>query len=250
MVGLGSNGTNPQGVGWSFNGSTWTSVMMPSGSYTEVEMVSVSCAGASFCAAVGLGVGSSGPELNLIETWNGSTWILAPSVPQGSTTGDNVVIDVSCFSATSCAAVGFTTIASNQVGEALTWNGQSWQLATTPSPAKTVLTGVSCLTDWACVAIGDAQNGSTNLPYDLWAPIARSGYRFVASDGGIFNYGSGAPFLGSMGGQSLNAPIVGMATMPAGDGYYLVASDGGVFTFGDAAFYGRRPILPAIRCSN
>ena len=34
------------------------------------------------------------------------------------------------------------------------------------------------------------------------APIARSGYRFVASDGGIFNYGTGAPFLGSMGGTN------------------------------------------------
>ena len=49
----------------------------------------------------------------------------------------------------------------------------------------------------------------------------------MASDGGVFNYGTGAPFLGSMGGQHLNKPIVGMAVMPAGDGYYLVAADGG-----------------------
>ena len=70
------------------------------------------------------------------------------------------------------------------------------------------------------------------------APIARTGYRFVASDGGVFNYGSGAPFLGSMGGQPLNKPIVGMAVMPAGDGYYLVASDGGIFNYGSAQFYG------------
>ena len=76
------------------------------------------------------------------------------------------------------------------------------------------------------------------VPFNAMAPIARSGYRFVASDGGIFNYGAGAPFLGSMGGQHLNAPIVGMATMPAGDGYYLVASDGGVFNFGSAQFFG------------
>jgi hypothetical protein len=36
------------------------------------------------------------------------------------------------------------------------------------------------------------------------------GYRFVASDGGIFAYGT-APFYGSMGGKPLNKPIVGMA---------------------------------------
>ena len=69
------------------------------------------------------------------------------------------------------------------------------------------------------------------------APIARSGYRFVATDGGIFAYGVGAPFLGSMGGTHLNQPIVGMAVMPGGDGYDLVASDGGIFN------YGSRPVL-------
>jgi hypothetical protein len=36
-----------------------------------------------------------------------------------------------------------------------------------------------------------------------------SGYRFVASDGGIFSYS--APFFGSMGGIPLNRPMVAMA---------------------------------------
>ncbi len=66
---------------------------------------------------------------------------------------------------------------------------------------------------------------------------AGSGYRFVASDGGIFAFGS-APFNGSTGGTTLNKPIVGMAGTPSGDGYWLVASDGGIFAFGDAQFYG------------
>ena len=63
------------------------------------------------------------------------------------------------------------------------------------------------------------------------------GYRFVASDGGVFAYGD-ASFLGSMGGKPLDRPIVGMATSVTGDGYWLVASDGGVFSFGDATFEG------------
>ena len=91
------------------------------------------------------------------------------------------------------------------------------------------------------MAVGAAvagTSGSEPHAYEVDASIARSGYRFVASDGGIFSYGSGAPFLGSMGGQHLNAPIVGMAVMPAGDGYYLVASDGGIFSYGSAQFYG------------
>ncbi len=106
------------------------------------------------------------------------------------------------------------------------------------------------------------------------------GYTEVASDGGIFNFGTGfygsmggqhlnepmvggaqvagqlgywtvasdggifsfgaAKFYGSMGGQHLNAPIVGMASTPDGLGYWLVASDGGIFSYGDAKFYGSR----------
>jgi hypothetical protein len=47
-----------------------------------------------------------------------------------------------------------------------------------------------------------------------------------------------AGFYGSMGGQTLNKPIVGIATTPDGKGYWEVASDGGIFAFGDAGFYG------------
>jgi hypothetical protein len=35
-----------------------------------------------------------------------------------------------------------------------------------------------------------------------------------------------------MGGQHLNAPVVGMAYDSATGGYYEVASDGGIFAFG------------------
>ncbi|MGH9114516.1 MAG: hypothetical protein ACRDWW_01665, partial [Acidimicrobiales bacterium] len=66
---------------------------------------------------------------------------------------------------------------------------------------------------------------------------AASGYRLVASDGGIFSYGD-AGFYGSHGGTALNRPIVGMAATPDGGGYWLVASDGGIFSYGDAGFHG------------
>jgi len=69
------------------------------------------------------------------------------------------------------------------------------------------------------------------------SPGPRSGYRMVASDGGIFSFG-GAAFYGSKGGTPLNKPIVGLAVTPSGRGYWMVASDGGIFAFGDAGFYG------------
>ena len=63
------------------------------------------------------------------------------------------------------------------------------------------------------------------------------GYWTDASDGGIFTYGN-AVFHGSMGGQHLNAPMVGMAQTPGPGGYWEVASDGGIFSFGNATFHG------------
>jgi hypothetical protein len=68
-------------------------------------------------------------------------------------------------------------------------------------------------------------------------PPPYTGYWMVATDGGIFNFGT-THFFGSTGNVRLNKPIVGMAVTPDGHGYWLVASDGGIFTFGDAKFYG------------
>ena len=43
-------------------------------------------------------------------------------------------------------------------------------------------------------------------------PVPKWGYWTVASDGGIFSFGdAGSHFYGSMGGQHLNAPMVGIA---------------------------------------
>jgi hypothetical protein len=63
------------------------------------------------------------------------------------------------------------------------------------------------------------------------------GYHLVAANGSVYSYGNAA-FYGSMGGQTLNKPIVGMANTPGDGGYWLVASDGGIFAFGNAQFYG------------
>jgi hypothetical protein len=232
-------------VPWSlfWNGTTWTAPSTPSA--TDAGLDSVSCVGTAFCVAVGASSpGGGGADFeNVMETWNGSAWTMVPlgSPPQFA----DFLNGVSCFSATSCTAVGgtWTSAAPNISTQVLNWNGQSWNAATgsnVQGAFQTSFQGVDCLADWACVAVGavDQTSGAPLSAYNAMAPISRTGYRFVASDGGVFNYGTGAPFLGSMGGTALNAPVVGMAVMPGGDGYYLVAADGGVFSFGSAQFYG------------
>ncbi|MHB1962118.1 MAG: Ig-like domain repeat protein, partial [Acidimicrobiales bacterium] len=83
---------------------------------------------------------------------------------------------------------------------------------------------------------GDATHSGSSGTATLEVTAATPDW-LVASDGGVFSFGD-AGFFGSMGGQTLNKPIVAMAATPDGRGYWLVASDGGVFSFGDAGFFG------------
>ena len=69
------------------------------------------------------------------------------------------------------------------------------------------------------------------------AATGGTGYWLVASDGGVFSYGS-AVFHGSTGSIHLNKPVIGIAATPDGGGYWFAASDGGVFNYGDAMFLG------------
>ena len=226
-----------------WNGSSWSIVASPNGSTATGatnDLAAVSCVGASFCQAVGSFSDGVNPGRTYAAQWNGSTWAQV-STPNVSGTEPDQLQGVECFSPTTCSAVGQSEDPSIGFGPvAQVWDGSTWSSASTPSLAsgtvQTAPSGVSCVTNWECVAVGTTNVSSVLGPYVLSAPIARAGYRFVASDGGVFDYG--APFLGSTGGMKLNKPIVGMAVMPAGDGYDLVASDGGIFNYGSAPFYG------------
>ena len=73
-----------------------------------------------------------------------------------------------------------------------------------------------------------------------------NGYWFVASDGGIFNYGDAA-FFGSAGSLTLAQPVVGMGVAPQGGGYWLFAADGGLFNYGERDVPGLGPGLGRAR---
>ncbi len=235
-----------------WNGTAWALVTTPAPSSATGSLLrSVSCTGVNFCAAVGQGAFAGPVNQTLVETWSGTAWAVTTS-PDTSASLSQGLTGVSCFSATTCSAVGQAAASSgpSPATLALTWNGTTWAIVpNTPNggTVQTTLSGVSCITDWACMAAGSFESQPSpvvNVPFAMSAPIARSGYRFVATDGGVFDYGSGAPFLGSLGSTHLNKPIVGMAVMPGGDGYDLVASDGGVFNYGSAQFLGSAGSLP------
>ncbi len=118
--------------------------------------------------------------------------------------------------------------------------GNDYQLVVHPelSDATTLTLSYVAVSDPSTLV--DRQVQFMTLPVSaLPSPGAQppTSYRMAASDGGIFAFGDAA-FYGSMGGRTLNAPIVGMAATPDGGGYFEVAADGGIFAFGDATFYG------------
>ena len=97
-----------------------------------------------------------GADLGRALGRNGSWAIQATPNPTGA--ADTLLEAVSCPTATACTAVGITTSpTSNPAAVAEAWNGVTWVVQPTSSPAKaqaTELSGVSCVTAAACTAVG------------------------------------------------------------------------------------------------
>ena len=79
--------------------------------------------------------------------------------------------------------------------------------------------------------------GAAGMVAALEPNPAGAGYWLCTTGGAIEPFGD-APYLGSMAGTNLDAPMVDMAVHPDGDGYWLLGGDGGVFSFGNVGFYG------------
>lgn len=142
-----------------FNGSAWATQKQvnPGGQDANSES-SLSCYRASACTSVGYWT-SNGP-LALAERWDGASWS-RQSLPRPAKSVTDELSGVSCPAAAACTAVGSSAANYNDypsVTMAMTWNGASWRLASTPAPAgkSSGLNGVSCTAPADCVAVGAA----------------------------------------------------------------------------------------------
>ena len=206
----------------------------------QVIGLSVDASGGIYAATHGRGVWELATPSKLAFT---------TEPPQSAVVGSNFTAQVSIEDASGNVVTSDNT---DQVTLAITAlaeaSGAKLSCASNP---VTVTSGVASFSCSINVAAGGytltASSGSlasaTSSSFTVTAvtqpqppPSTPPGYRFVASDGGIFSFGD-AKFYGSMGGKRLNAPIVGMAEDPATGGYWFVASDGGIFSF-NAPFYG------------
>ena len=114
----------------------------------------VSCASASSCTAVGYYWDNSGVYKTLVESWNGTSWSVVPSPSPGRASSSDELQGVSCASASSCTAVGY----SGYKTLVESWNGTRWSVVPSPNerPASSAnaLQGVSCASASSCTAVG------------------------------------------------------------------------------------------------
>ncbi len=150
-----------------FWNGTWSLQTLPEPvGATQSTLLDVSCTPTpNACTAVGgWKNGSEGnKQFTLAYRFNGSSWTLQ-STPSPSTSIASVFQDVSCKTATSCAAVGSWVSSSGGSNQTLAedWSGSSWTIQSTPNAPGTTFNaffGVQCRAP-GCLGVGYSTNSS------------------------------------------------------------------------------------------
>lgn len=164
-VSYGCTGCGPDSIDFGlterWDGATWRVENNPmwqtkSDLSVQGELDTVSCSSASVCTAIG-----NGPTLR--STGAGWTSQRTQDPPADFNTG---FTGVACPSTSTCVLVGFYGLSEDgpSVAWAQLWNGSRWSsqnLAVTPSaPTPAELSGVSCVSSRACVAVGEYRNAT------------------------------------------------------------------------------------------
>lgn len=106
------------------------------GGNADSFLTGVQCFSASACLAVGDYINPAGKQLAMAERWEGHRWELQ-AMP--SPTGQDLtyLTAVSCFSASTCTAVGYSQQGiADTATVAVRWNGTAWQLQSTPNVGR------------------------------------------------------------------------------------------------------------------
>src|SRR5438067_2985569 len=139
----------------------WSVVPSPNGSSTS-GLSGVAVVSASDIWAVGSSGNQRSGGQTLIEHWNGSSWSVVTSANPGSIY--NTLYGVTAISATNVWAVGYYV---NTTGVTQTliehWNGTSWSVVKSPSPAtgNNELFSVSAASASSIWAVGFLTNNSS-----------------------------------------------------------------------------------------
>jgi len=235
------------------SGATWTVSGLPSppdaigpggSKRPDAGLNDVSCPTVQWCVAVGTYTSTSAPAYQPeVATFAGGAWTVRSAPGLAPTDNQGNLDYVSCSWPGSCVAGGAVSDDAGYTNRILidtltagTWTGNDVVIP----PGGGGRGGLSFVDPPSCIAgtclVGGSYVTAASVDEGLLDTYSNlTGYQEVASDGGLFAFST--PFYGSMGGQPLVKPVVGMAVLPDNGGYYQVASDGGIFAFG-APFFG------------
>ena len=151
-----------------WNGKEWViqTTPNPAGAKLFSELTSVSCPSTEACTAVGKYRNEAGTVVTLAERWNGKEWVIQ-TTPNPAGGKFNELNGVSCPSTEACTAVGqYASEGGPIVTLAERWNGKEWTIETTPNSSEgeaSLLSGVSCTSTEACMAVGKTQKPEVSL---------------------------------------------------------------------------------------
>jgi hypothetical protein len=140
----------------------WSVTSVPPPAVGQGALSGVSCPAANACTAVGIAEPEGSATFPLTEGWHGSAWSLEANPANGATGA--LLYGVSCPVLDDCLAVGAAGPAhADTYAEA--WNGSGWSIVPIPSKHSGVfvadaLSGISCHSPTACVAVGDMTNSA------------------------------------------------------------------------------------------
>ena len=151
-----------------WNGRGWEVDDAPSLPFgTAGSLDTVSCYSTNACIAVGTYTSAGGDSAMLAERWNGRAWSIEPA-PTPAAAAGLALGGVSCPSLRVCVAVGSFSGSGHRPRALLEqWDGSSWSLEQIPSPSRDramSLSGVSCSSPTACMAVGAAGQNTTDTP--------------------------------------------------------------------------------------
>jgi len=173
-----------------WNGSTWAleAPVDPTGAdYTSLN--SVSCTSSTACTAVGGFTSGYEADNTLAEVWNGASWKIQ-TTPNVSGANIDLLYGVKCTKASACIAVGASQAGSATGTLAERWNGTTWKVQPTPTPAGAGYAGasVSCVSASSCTAVWrgsvpvvEAWNGTTWATQTAPSPSGRYAELFAVA---------------------------------------------------------------------
>jgi hypothetical protein len=178
-----------------WNGSSWSIVASPMTS-SYAQLLGITCTSSSQCWAAGRSYTGYGDPLvisssqTLIESWDGTSWSIAPSPDLG--TSYNQLIGVACSSASDCWAVGYYAPQGTLVEH---WDGSSWSTTSSPNPISGfngTLDGIFCASQSQCWAVGQYINDSASQTlveeYALTVPpLVSVGSKMTHGSAGAFD---------------------------------------------------------------